>query len=405
MLTPAHTIISVSSCPTVPRSSGKQLRKSRVLPSSPSNGMDSRRRSAETEYDRQRLQARQSSPALQQSSNRSPIRPTPHSNPLPQSQWSGVPLPYRPRNWSSLEEDPVPVVRLDSTSARNPSSTPLATSEADYDQFMAASARSQRHRERAIRKLSSPRNDMTSNGPMDVSRLHPQIRPYNDRLSTISAPDELEFHYARSVSQPSVPQATGAHNIYDLPSLGIPRTPTYPPTGRRRIHSATGVTDAAFADEHEFRLFVEATSSLTLHPQPELPAHSSQRRRPGYDDPPPLTRPVTTGDIGSPVQETPTTMYALRQLAQLPQTSHQWPGQRMQTSASGGDLWLQPPAVSMLAHSEAILGDVDQEDFDDELPDYAESQAQAQAHQRVEAARRAQELQQRWQQSGARRGL
>ena len=43
--------------------------------------------------------------------------------------------------------------------------------------------------------------------------------------------------------------------------------------------------------------------------------------------------------------------------------------------------------------------------FDDELPDYAESQAQAQAGQRAEAARRAQELQRRWIESGARRAM
>ena len=39
--------------------------------------------------------------------------------------------------------------------------------------------------------------------------------------------------------------------------------------------------------------------------------------------------------------------------------------------------------------------------IEDELPDYAASQAQAQAAQRVEATRRAQELQRRWQASGS----
>ena len=38
----------------------------------------------------------------------------------------------------------------------------------------------------------------------------------------------------------------------------------------------------------------------------------------------------------------------------------------------------------------------DEGDYDDELPDYAQSQAEAQAERRAEAARRAQELQQRW---------
>lgn len=51
-----------------------------------------------------------------------------------------------------------------------------------------------------------------------------------------------------------------------------------------------------------------------------------------------------------------------------------------------------------------ILDEEDELDPDDELPDYAQSQAQAQAHQRIEATRRAQELAMRWHLSGSRRG-
>ena len=54
--------------------------------------------------------------------------------------------------------------------------------------------------------------------------------------------------------------------------------------------------------------------------------------------------------------------------------------------------------------SENFYPDEDRSAYDDELPDYATSQAQAQAHLRVEAARRAQELQQRWHLSGSQYG-
>ncbi|KAK3706115.1 hypothetical protein LTR37_012942 [Vermiconidia calcicola] len=87
-------------------------------------------------------------------------------------------------------------------------------------------------------------------------------------------------------------------------------------------------------------------------------------------------------------------------LAQMPEGRHGVQRERLHTSHSGLDLWLEPPRLG------DEISDVSPEDeHDDELPDYAESQAQAQAHQRVEAARRAQELQNRWQQSGARRGI
>lgn len=107
----------------------------------------------------------------------------------------------------------------------------------------------------------------------------------------------------------------------------------------------------------------------------------------------------------SPLQETPTTMRALQQLAQLPHDSlgsGQQDAQIAQTPSStrraneaamaGVDLWIEPPTP---AFDEDDVSPI----IDDELPDYASSQQQAQAEQRAEATRRAQELQRRWRQS------
>jgi hypothetical protein len=62
---------------------------------------------------------------------------------------------------------------------------------------------------------------------------------------------------------------------------------------------------------------------------------------------------------------------------------------------------LSMPHISNLGPLEHWEDVPDVSPIEDELPDYAASQAQAQAAQRIEATRRAQELQRRWQESGS----
>ena len=98
-------------------------------------------------------------------------------------------------------------------------------------------------------------------------------------------------------------------------------------------------------------------------------------------------------------------MQALAHLAQMPQagrTFESHPRQVRQAANAGVDLWSEPPTRWQPTMPQSSLdddgdGDDDLPPPDDELPNYAESQAQAQAGQRAEAARRAQELQRRWQ--------
>lgn len=329
--------------------------------------------------------------------------------------------------------------------------------------------------------------------------LYPQLSPYDpNRMSTYSAPEQLEHTFPRSVSQPNspgfAPDWSALPSRTDGPTspVGIPRSPTYPPAGRRRMRSAAGPGDAAFDDEQDFRLFVEATAGLP----PDLgfsPTQTSQS---------PLRRAATTqsagpsgrrqSEIASPTAETPTTMLALQHLAAIPQANQTYRPQRtpqaippqpqqhhapstaqlrpqatrtasqrdrLAASAAGLDLWLPSPIspqsqqpysahpsiprrpegssnhgiaptaatpsyadVSPLtpaapSHAAGFHGlGLDREierqleelaleddgdgygrrDYDDELPDYAQSQAEAQAERRAEAARRAQELQERW---------
>lgn len=97
-------------------------------------------------------------------------------------------------------------------------------------------------------------------------------------------------------------------------------------------------------------------------------------------------------------------MQALQQLAQLPHGSLS-SGQRDvrlpqaparsrtadQAAMAGVDLWIEPPTSS--------YDEYDVSPIDEELPDYAASQAAVMGLQREEAARRAQELQRRWRES------
>lgn len=418
---------------------------------------------------------------------------SPHSSPLPQTQWTNVPPVYRPRNWVD-PEDVSPVLtrqpqRIDSVStwrSRAVSPAPSAATSGNR-----TSERTKKHRApRIFRRRDTEESPQEQ--PFDVTMLYPQMSPYQpDRMSTYSAPEQLEHPQRRFASQPNSPGF--APNWSALPSrndepspISIPRSPTYPPAGRRRMHSTSGIGDAAFDDEQDFRLFVEATAGLPpdigfSHPRTgQSPTHASQS---------PLRRAATTQRTGygetSPVAETPATMLALRDMAAIPQANQTYRPQRssdpprqqqqgqgrqqpqpqarqdvnrptrpqatrstssrdrLAASASGLDLWLPSPVSPESAHPtdaplsihsiprravgsstytdvspltpaaphhfqgldreiQRQLEELDLEEaegdgeVDDELPDYAQSQAEAQAERRAEAARRAQELQERW---------
>ncbi|KAK4541419.1 hypothetical protein LTR36_008020 [Oleoguttula mirabilis] len=241
---------------------------------------------------------------------------------------------------------------------------------------------------------------------VDYSLLYPQLSPYGGQSGSRSAPDELRY-MPRSVSQPSTPNyfQPRFEEIEPQP-FQLPRSPTYPPTGRRRMHSDTGVQDAAFADEQEFRLFVEATAGLgpeqAFRDSHSHPSSSSFPQQRSWNTGHSASPASPSGELVSPLEGTPTTLRALRHLAQMPQASSESLRQRLHISPSGLDPWLQPPR-RMSSSAISPVDPVDDLPSDDEPPDYASSQAQAQAGQRVEAARRAQELQRRWEEGGSAR--
>jgi hypothetical protein len=229
--------------------------------------------------------------------------------------------------------------------------------------------------------------------PMNATLLYPQMSPY-------SQPDDDIGHttfdyYPRSVSQPVTPRlgetSTAAHETYAT------AFPSHGPAAENEFNSTGFSTgDAAFNDEHEFRLFVEATAGLgpiasiddqmfvsNLSGSQPVDIRASHR--------------AETHPFVSPVAETPNTVQALQHLAQMPQGTHDPQPARpeLQRFGSNFDDWLHSsPAHPRLAQQHSMpqmsahapLGSwqdiADSLPIEDELPDYAASQAQAQAAQR-----------------------
>ncbi|USW48462.1 hypothetical protein Slin15195_G017810 [Septoria linicola] len=321
-------------------------------------------------------------------------RPDAHLQSLSHSQWQQVPLAYRPREWRDRSEEPLPP---------RTSTPPNVRPFRQFQQQIAQPIQQPRLRRRpeALSNVPSRQEYEAQAARVDPAFLYPQLSPYE---ADVTYSDSTETHgHARSVSQPNTPSFMARRGHIeledDLSLTGLPTPSGYLPTGRRRPHSTANTTEAPFTDDEEFSLFVQATAGLgpeqPLRGSPTISAYEEDRRRRMMhecEDPNPLV---------SPIQQTPTTLRALQHMAQMPQPTFTLPRrpvpQRLVTdpvhaSDGGLDLWVEPPSANI---SEADVSPIEQ----DELPGYAESQAQAQAVQASEARRRAQELARRWQQA------
>ncbi|KAI6838597.1 hypothetical protein KC332_g6082 [Hortaea werneckii] len=342
-----------------------------------------------------------------------------YSSPLPQAQWSEIPLPFRPKDWVGQRHHNGPSHAKESH--LRPPAASISGQSLSRTSPAASVQPSQKIRRRpgALRDLAQRSITATADGS-DGERalLHPQRNQHVDDYSTVSDQSRAS---PRSISQPNTP--SHLQTRFDesqptpMPSLGIPRSPICPPTGRRRMHSDSGVQDDAFRNESDFRLFVEATAGLEPE-QPPKPKPDSLHYP--SDTSPHHYGPSQPYDIVSPTVETPTTLHALQGIAQMPKSAspphRRRPLETPPLDPIAFDLSLHsgvPPSRSLRppTDSSSTFGGVGESplssDEDEELPDYAASQAQAQAQaaQRVEAARRAQELQRRWQEGAKRRGF
>ncbi|KAE9963513.1 hypothetical protein BLS_009213 [Venturia inaequalis] len=150
-----------------------------------------------------------------------------------------------------------------------------------------------------------------------------------------------------------------------------------------------------FTSPSEFALFVEATSSLSINTM-MTSDWSSPRLHP---TPPPPSR------LLAPLPPLP---YQQMRSHSSPATTNRQVARRPSRSQ------LVAEALTGLDHEDrmrpmAEVHRLDEDDLtldenDDDLPDYAQSQAEASARQRREAARRAQELDEAWSRARRRRG-
>lgn len=365
-----------------------------------------------------KVQAKSSTDSLRKPSKAEP--PSTYSSPLPQAQWSEIPLPFRPKDWvgqthhnghSHAKEShfhpPAASISGQSLSRAPPTVTVPPSQKV-------------RRRPGALRDLAQRSITATADGSdRELTLLHPQRSQHIDDYSSIG---DHSHSSLRSMSQPNTPSHLQTRfeesQPVPMPSLGIPRSPTCPPTGRRRLHSDSGVQDDAFRTESDFRLFVEATAGLEPEQPPKSKPDSSHYASHTL---PPQERASQPYEIVSPVAETPSTLHALRGIAQMPKSVSP-PRRRRQHEISPRDpiafdlslhsavppsSRLRPPPLesSSTFGSGARDSPFSSDEDEEELPDYAASQAQAQAAQRVEAARRAQELQRRWEEGAKRRGF
>jgi hypothetical protein len=209
-----------------------------------------------------------------------------------------------------------------------------------------------------------------SNNPYDNWQNPPQ----RTRSQTyMESPTSYSYHQHAEPAQESLQQEGRGYSASSAP--GAMQSPLDPSISsysnyRREIEAVDGFTSPS-----EFALFVEATSSLNIN------ASSSS------------SSPWSHGS-----RAVPTSARLAAPLPPLPR-SHSSPAPMTRHPTR------QPSRSQLLAEA---LGGINLEgsdpgspDDDDELPDYAQSQAEAASRQRREAARRAQELDQMW--SSARR--
>lgn len=332
-------------------------------------------------------------------------RQQPATNPLAQGQWARVPT--RPPDFGTFI-------------ATNPGSRGLNQPSLQRTQSVGPAFRPESSPPKSSgsrpRRRPRPLDQERLRQPLNPSMLYPQMSPY--AVSDTGSDNDTFDYQPRSISQPTTPGLLP--RVSEVQATTLPRHGTYPPASERSDQNESIINDAAFNDEHEFRLFVEATAGLGPIPSVDhrgLSSPFTSHSHPIHHNDSTGRFETDTSYMISPTADTPTTVQALQYLAQMPENTSQSPPQPHNIQAFGPDFdsWLQSPpshvgpaqrpSMPQLS-TQAVMPDwtsvPDVSPLDEELPDYAESQAQAQAVQRVEATRRAQELQRRWQESGRR---
>ncbi|KAF2484209.1 hypothetical protein BDY17DRAFT_123863 [Neohortaea acidophila] len=229
---------------------------------------------------------------------------------------------------------------------------------------------------------------------MDLTLFVPDASSSTNRWSTYSAPDEL---MTPTPNDPYLHLCT--------------RDPAHrSTTTMRRMHSTTAVPDRnTFASDEDFMLFAFATTGLGSEP-PFAPTPSSPHISSLRASIPHSRVSVPCRQLPSPLEAVSPMTPAAHPLSSLRDIPH-----ASAPHYSGAPPTSQPfldQRASQIAANYSSSCDVSPLEDDVDFvaynvrppPGYEESQGQIQSDRRLEAARRAQDLQQRWRLSGSRRG-
>ncbi|KAF3002927.1 hypothetical protein E8E13_003144 [Curvularia kusanoi] len=229
--------------------------------------------------------------------------------------------------------------------------------------------------------------------PHRAASYHPYdpSQEYTTPASSLDAPFEPSPTRARTFPETTVASPTTRNDTTKKPRPHTWLSPTEP-----------------FADPSQFHLFVEATTGLPDDSDPWSPNGPNRLQSSLF------ARRSSNGAVPVPPQYAPapipdrTHQTAVWQSFEPPMTSSRSVSAPM--SSTAGPETPQQYHENLMPHINAVnaelgmLGlDGDLSAEDDELPDYAQSQAEMNAKKRTEAAARARELEARWQGARGRR--
>ncbi|KAH6642390.1 hypothetical protein C7974DRAFT_100942 [Boeremia exigua] len=243
------------------------------------------------------------------------------------------------------------------------------------------------HRQESISTYPPPLGRVRSANPafQDTTHYLPYVAPqeYAPRPSSPGAPFDLSPTRARTFPDTTISSPTARNSVSNRPRPHTWLSPTEP-----------------FADPSQFHLFVEATTGLPDDSDPWSPNGPNRlqsslfARRPSNG-----STPVASQYIPAPIPDR-THQTASWQSFEPPLTSSRsvsapMPSAIRQNTFHTYHSNLTPHMNAINAELEMLGLDGDSPN-DDELPDYAQSQAEMNEKKRVEASARARELEARW---------
>lgn len=247
----------------------------------------------------------------------------------------------------------------------------------------------------------------SSHEPAVLPRAHSAAANYQD-LSTYQ-PYTPQSQYSSDATYFTRPPRSSSLNAY--PETTPPRARTFPAeesmatstmregvTNRPRPHTWLSPTDS-FSDASQFSLFVQATTGLPEDHDPFSPTGRPQLQgslfaRRGGNDTIPL--PAQNFQAVSPRTTDFRTDWQNYEPHPVSHRSASGPSSRRSPPRTSHRYREESPHMAAVNRELELLGLEDVTGPDDELPDYAQSQAEAHAKRRAEASARARELESRW---------